>query len=151
MRIPFFRMCLIIFTLEQMPWSDVFFFFLWEFKPCSLAMSPNYFWKLEKNSENLVHFWSCTVMLFLCLSDSDMVNTCFSLTFWWVRRSGRRQWGAHSWLGSGLIGLYSLVGALPFPSACSGFPQESTRLFLWSFYLLLIAVRMFSKGRWEVC
>lgn len=72
LRILFFSVYLIISTLEQMPWTDVFFMGIQA--PHSLAVSPNYFWKLEKNAENLVHFWSCTVMLFLCNKDSDMVN-----------------------------------------------------------------------------
>jgi hypothetical protein len=63
MRIPFFSVYYS--ALEQMPWTDVFFMGIQA--PLSLAVSPNYFWKLEKNAENLVYFWSCTVMLFLCI------------------------------------------------------------------------------------
>lgn len=42
-------------TLEQMAWTEgSFFFFMGIQALLCLAGSPNYFWKLDKNAENLV-------------------------------------------------------------------------------------------------
>lgn len=151
LRIPFFRVYLIISTLEQMPWSDVF---SWELKSHSFwqkVLTIFGSWKKKcRESGSLLVMYSNVIFMYLgqwhCQS---LLFIGFLGTQGWARRLGAGE-GSHSQL-AGILSWRDPYLQQPSLPGCLGlFPFRDNQAPLQSSPFLLIPARMFSKVWYKV-